>query len=255
MEMEIWSPLDQFEIRSFVSISSSLLNLSALDFTVFSLYMIIVIGVIYNIFKLSLNNNRIIGSNWFLSIEALFHTILNMVKGQIGGTAYNKYVPLVFTLFIFILVANLIGMIPYSFALSSHLVFIISISLMLWLGVTILGLETHKWKFFSLFVPGGTPLVLVPVLVLIELLSYCARAISLGLRLSANTLSGHLLMVILASLVLNLMSINTITLALGIIPLLGIFAIVCLEFAIACIQAYVFSILISSYIKDAVYLH
>lgn len=253
--MQIYTPLDQFNITTFLSISTPIIDLSALNITVFSLYIVIVIGIIYNIFKLSLNNNRIIGSNWFISIESLFHTILNMVKGQIGGSAYGKYVPLVFTLFIFILVANLIGMIPYSFALSSHLVFVISTSLMLWLGVTILGLETHKWVFFSLFVPGGTPLVLVPVLVLIELLSYCARAISLGLRLSANTLSGHLLMVILASLVFNLMAINYITFIFGIIPLLGIFAIVCLEFAIACIQAYVFCILTSSYIKDAVYLH
>ncbi|ODV93104.1 hypothetical protein PACTADRAFT_77891 [Pachysolen tannophilus NRRL Y-2460] len=201
----VFSPLDQFDIKLFIGFSSPFIDLSSLNYTTFSLY------------------------------KAIFHTILNMVKSQIGGTKYGVYVPLIYTLFVFILVANLIGMIPYSFALSSHLVFVII--------------------FFGLFVPGGTPLVLVPVLVLIELLSYTARAISLGLRLSANTLSGHLLMVILGGLIYSLMSINTITLFLGLIPLLGVFGIVCLEFAIACIQSYVFTILTSSYIKDAVYLH
>ncbi|OWB54154.1 hypothetical protein B5S28_g3821 [[Candida] boidinii] len=148
-----------------------------------------------------------------------------MVKGQIVGSVYGRYIPLVYTLFVFILVANLVG------------------------------LFINKFVFFSLFVPSGTPLPLVPVLVLIELLSYTARAVSLGLRLSANTLSGHLLMSILGNLVKTLMGINKFTLILGLIPLLGIFCIVILEFAIACIQAYVFSILTSSYLKDSLYLH
>ncbi|YP_008475082.1 ATP synthase F0 subunit 6 (mitochondrion) [Ogataea philodendri] len=249
------SPLDQFIINNILEINSPFINLSTINISTFSIYTILVLLVIYYLFKLSIGKNLIKGSNWLISIEAVFDTILNMVKGQIGGSVYGRYIPLIYTLFSFILIANLIGMVPYNFALSASLIFIIGISVSLWIGLTILGLFINKFIFFSLFVPSGTPLPLVPVLVLIELLSYTARAISLGLRLGANTLSGHLLMSILSNLVKNLMSINYITLILGFIPLLGIFAIVILEFAIACIQAYVFAILTSSYLKDSIYLH
>ena len=186
MNLFIWSPLDQFDLKLFMGFSSPFINLSDLNITTFSIYCILIYIVINYVFKLSLNNNKIVGSNWLLAIESIFHTILNMVKSQIAGTSYGYYIPLVYTLFIFILVANLIGMIPYSFAIGACLIFIISLSVIIWLGVTIIGLVKHGWVFFSLFVPAGTPLPLVPVLVLIELLSYSARAISLGLRLSAN---------------------------------------------------------------------
>ena len=178
-----------------------------------------------------------------------------MTKSQIGGKAWGIFFPLVYTFFMFIFTANLISMIPYSFALSAHLVFVVSLSTIIWLGATILGLYKHGLIFFSLFVPTGTPLALVPLLVLIELLSYFARAISLGLRLSANIIAGHLLLLILGGLVLSLMSVSYIYFIFGFIPLAAILAILCLEFAIAVIQSYVWSILTSSYLKDALYLH
>nr|YP_006460457.1 putative ATP synthase, subunit 6 [Lachancea kluyveri]CCG06527.1 putative ATP synthase, subunit 6 [Lachancea kluyveri]CCG06535.1 putative ATP synthase, subunit 6 [Lachancea kluyveri]CCG55092.1 putative ATP synthase, subunit 6 [Lachancea kluyveri] len=249
------SPLDQFEIRVFLGFVSPFFDLSCLSFTTFTLYVLIVLVTILGLNLLTDNNNKIVGSRWFVSQEAMYDTILNMVKGQIGGKFWGYYFPLVYTFFIFIFTANLISMIPYSFALSAHLVFVVSLSTVIWLGVTILGLYRHGWVFFSLFVPAGTPLPLVPLLVLIELLSYFARAISLGLRLSANTIAGHLLMIILGGLLLTFMSISYIYFIFGFIPLIGILAIVCLEFAIAMIQSYVWAILTSSYLKDALYLH
>lgn len=249
------SPLDQFEIRVFLGFVSPFYDLSCLSFTTFSLYTLIVLLVILGLNLLTNNNGKIVGSRWLVSQEAIYDTILNMVKGQISGKLWGYYFPLVYTFFIFIFTANLISMIPYSFALSAHLVFIVSLSTIIWLGATILGLYRHGLVFFSLFVPTGTPLPLVPLLVLIELLSYIARAISLGLRLTANILAGHLLMIILAGLTLNLMSINIFTLVFGFVPLAGILAILCLEFAIAMIQSYVWSILTCSYLKDALYLH
>lgn len=249
------SPLDQFEIRVFLGFVSPFFDLSCLSFTTFSLYLLIVLLVILSLNLLTNNNNKIVGSRWLVSQEAIYDTILNMVKGQINGKLWGYYFPLVYTFFIFIFTANLISMIPYSFALTSHVVFIVSLSIIIWLGATILGLYRHGLLFFSLFVPSGTPLPLVPLLVLIELLSYVARAISLGLRLTANILAGHLLMIILAGLTLNLMSINIFTLVFGFLPLAGILAILCLEFAIAMIQSYVWSILTCSYLKDALYLH
>ena len=249
------SPLEQFKINTFISLSSPILDLSAINVTTFSLYIVLVLLSIIFILGLGLDRKLIIGSNWLIAIEATVDTIVNMVKGQIGGTIYGRYVPLIYTLFIFILIGNLIGMIPYNFAIATSIVFIISISLSLWIGLTILGLYLHNVVFFSLFVPVGTPLALVPLLVLIELLSYSARAISLGLRLAANTLSGHLLMSILGNLVKTFMGISKITFIIGLLPIAGIFAIVILEFAISCIQAYVFAILTSSYLKDSLFLH
>jgi len=251
----IQSPLDQFEIRVFVGLVSPFMDITSLSITTFTLYTILVLLVILGLVSLTNNNGNIIGSRWYVHNEAMFDTIHNMVSSQIGGKLGGYYFPLIYSLFIFIFTANLISMIPYSFAITSHLVFIVSLSVVIWLGVTITGLYIHGLAFFSLFVPSGCPLVLAPLLVLIELLSYVARAISLGLRLSANTLSGHLLLAILGTLIFNLMSISIITFILGFIPIIGLLAIVALEFAIAIIQSYVFTILTSSYIKDALYLH
>ncbi|SGZ58172.1 CIC11C00000004372 (mitochondrion) [Sungouiella intermedia] len=171
-----------------------------------------------------------------------------MVKSQMGARG-GYYFPLMFTLFNFMLIANLLSMMPYSFAISAQLMAIISLS------VTLMGLSTHGLGFFALFVPTGTPLPLVPVLVLIETLSYSSRAISLGLRLSANILSGHLLMLILGSLMFNLMGSSIVGFIGGFIPMMGVIAIVTLEFAMGMMQSYVFCILFSGYIKDAIYLH
>lgn len=247
--MFIHSPLEQFEIKILLIINDIL----ALSITNYVVYLGIVSFIIYNMITL-LNKTNLEWNRWGLAILAIYDTILNMVKSQIGNKG-GYYFPLIFTLFTFILIANLVSMIPYSFAISAQLVPVVSLSLSLWLGVTILGLAKHKLVYFSLFVPNGTPLPLVPVLVLIETLSNSSRAISLGLRLSANVLSGHLLMLILGSLIFNLINSSIFGIFFGIIPMLGVVAIVILEFAISMIQAYVFCILFSGYIKDSIYLH
>lgn len=245
----IFSPLEQFEIKPLLTIN----NILTLSVNNYVLYVAIVVAIIYS--SVFLLNKTFLGFNrWGVALLAVYDTILNMVKSQIGARG-GVYFPLIFTLFTFILVANLISMIPYSFAISAQLVVIVSLSLSLWLGVVLIGLSTHGWGFFALFVPSGTPLPLVPVLVLIEALSFSSRAISLGLRLSANVLSGHLLMLILGSLILGLMSTSILGFIGGFIPILGVISIVVLEFAIGMIQAYVFTILLSGYIKDSVYLH
>lgn len=245
----IFSPLDQFEIKPLLTIN----NILTLSISNYSLYLILVLFIIYS-YNTLLSKSYLGWNRWGLAILAIYDTILNMVKSQIGAQG-GYYFPLIFTLFNFILVANLISMIPYSFAISAQLIGIISLSLTLWLGVTLIGLSKHGLGFFALFVPTGTPLPLVPVLVLIETLSYSSRAISLGLRLSANILSGHLLMLILGSLIFNLMGTSIIGFVGGFVPMVGVIAITTLEFAIGMIQSYVFCILFSGYIKDAIYLH
>lgn len=173
---------------------------------------------------------------------------LNPTKGQI-------YFPFIYALFLFILVNNLIGMVPYSFASTSHFVMAFSLSFTVVLGATILGFQIHGLKFFSLFVPAGCPLGLLPLLVLIEFISYLSRNVSLGLRLSANILSGHMLLNILAGFCYNIMSSGLIFLFLGLIPLAFIIAFSGLELAIAFIQAQVFVVLSCSYMKDGLDLH
>src|SRR5215510_13823305 len=156
-----------------------------------------------------------------------------------------------FSLFIFILINNLIGMIPYSFASTSHFILTFFISFTVVLGVTILGLQKHGLKFFSFFVPAGCPLGLLPLLVLIEFISYLARNVSLGLRLAANILSGHMLLNILSGFTYNIMTSNFIYFIIGLLPLSFIIAFAGLELGIAFIQAQVFVVLSCSYIKDA----
>jgi F-type H+-transporting ATPase subunit a len=160
-----------------------------------------------------------------------------------------------YALFLFILVNNLIGMVPYSFASTSHFILTFSLSFSIVLGATILGFQRHGLKFFSLFVPAGCPLGLLPLLVLIEAISYLARNISLGLRLAANVVAGHLLLNILSGFTYNIMMSGFIFFFLGLLPLAFVLAFSALEIGIAFIQAQVFVVLASSYIKDGLDLH
>nr|YP_009935247.1 Atp6 [Metschnikowia hibisci]QNS23186.1 Atp6 [Metschnikowia hibisci]QNS23201.1 Atp6 [Metschnikowia hibisci] len=244
-----FSPLDQFEIKPLLTIN----NIMTLSMSNYVMFLLMVALIIYG-FNILLNKSYLGWNRWGLAMLAMYDTMLNMVKSQVGSRG-GYYFPLMFTLFNFILIANVVSMMPYSFAMSAQMVAIMSLSLTLWLALTIIGFVNHGLGFFSLFVPTGTPLALVPVLVLIETLSYSSKAISLGLRLSANMLSGHLLMLILGSLILNLMSSSMLGFVGGFMPLAGVMAMTMLEFAMAMIQAYVFCILFSGYLKDAIYLH
>ena len=187
--------------------------------------------------------------------ESLYATIHSIVTNQINPNKGQIYFPFIYTLFIFILVNNLVGMVPYSFASTSHFMLTFSLSFTVVLGATILGFQKHGLQFFSLLVPAGCPLALLPLLVLIEFISYLARNVSLGLRLAANILSGHMLLNILSGFTYNIISKGFIFFFLGLIPLLFIIAFSGLEIGIAFIQAQVFVVLSSSYIKDSIELH
>ena len=188
-------------------------------------------------------------------MESLYATLHSIVTNQINPKNGQIYFPFIYTLFIFILINNLIGMIPYSFASTSHFVLTFGLSFSIVLGATILGFQKHGLEFFSLFVPAGCPLALLPFLVLIEFISYLSRNVSLGLRLAANVLSGHMLLNILSGFTYNIMSKGFIYFFLGLAPLLFIIAFSGLEIGIAFIQAQVFVVLSSSYIKDGLELH
>lgn len=187
--------------------------------------------------------------------ECLYDTVHSIVRGQINNNQGQIYFPFIYTLFLFILINNLIGMIPYSFASTSHFILTFGLSFTIVLGSTILGFKKHGLELFSLFVPAGCPIALLPLLVLIEFISYLARNISLGLRLAANILSGHMLLNILSGFTYNIMNSGLIYFFLGLLPLTFILAFSGLELGIAFIQAQVFVVLSCSYIKDGLDLH
>jgi F-type H+-transporting ATPase subunit a len=177
-----------------------------------------------------------------------------MVRDQIG-TANEVYLPFIYSLFFFIIIANLSGNIPYNYTITTSIITSIGLSFTIFIGVTIIGLNQHNIKFFSYFVPSGCPLALVPLLVLIELVSYIARAFSLGVRLFANMVAGHTLLKILSTFLFQMFSGGFIVMLLTLIPFTIFIGLIGLELAVSVIQAYVFTILVSSYIKDAIDLH
>lgn len=251
----IHSPLDQFEIRNLLSIDAPILGDLCLSLTNIGLYLTVAACLCISINLLSDNHNKVISNNWMLSLETMYSTIHSIVVNQINENKGQIYFPLIYTLFLFILINNLIGMVPYSFASTSHFILSFSLSFTMVLGATILGFNKHGLQFFSLFVPAGCPLGLLPLLVLIEFISYLARNVSLGLRLAANILSGHMLLNILAGFCYNIMTSGFFFIFIGLIPLAFIIAFSGLELGIAFIQAQVFVVLSSSYIKDALDLH
>lgn len=250
-----FSPLDQFEIRDLVSLHIPVLNNINISLTNIGLYLTTatLIGFYFNI--LSTNSDKIVYNPWSIFKETIYDTVHGIVVSQINKFKGQSYFPLMYALFIFILVNNLLGMIPYSFASTSHFILTFFLSFSIVLGATILGFQIHGLKFFSLFVPSGCPLGLLPLLVLIEFVSYLARNVSLGLRLAANILSGHMLLNIISGFTYNIMTSGLIYFVLGLLPIAFLIAFSGLELAIAFIQAQVFVVLSCSYIKDGLELH
>ena len=253
--LNITSPLDQFEVRDLISINAPILVNLSLSLTNIGLYLTLGGYLVFILSLLATNNEKIISNSWSICQESVYATVHSIVVSQINEKRGQIYFPFIYVLFVFILINNLMGMVPYSFASTSHFILTFSLSFTVVLGATILGLSKHGLEFFSLFVPAGCPLGLLPLLVLIEFISYLARNVSLGLRLAANILSGHMLLNILSGFTYNIMTSGIVFLFLGLFPLAFIIAFSGLELGIAFIQAQVFVVLSCSYIKDALELH
>ena len=242
------SPLDSFTVFSLIRFE--LLGYS-LTITNYMLYLFIVFAIIVYGHVLTFSSN-IIYNKWSLAVESSISTILSIVKEQIGSK-YEYYLPLVYTIFFFILIANLNGNVPYAFTATTSLILAIGLSLTVWIGVTSLSLSLHKIQFFSFFVPLGTPLPLVAMLAVIETISYIARAFSLGIRLFANMTAGHTLLNILSGFLYPLLTWTGFIIL--VVPGTIFIALVGLEIAVSFIQSFVFTLLLCSYLKDAIYLH
>lgn len=248
------TPLDQFTIRNFISLNADLLDIH-ISLTNIGFYLMIAFLIIFAFFNLADNYEISVPNGWSLSLESIYSTVYSIVINQINEKKGLIFYPIISALFVYILINNLVGMVPYSFAPTSHFILAFSLSFTIVIGATILGLAKHGLKFFSLFVPSGCPLGLLPLLVLIEFISYLSRNVSLGLRLAANILSGHMLLNILSGFTYNILNKGLLYVILGLIPVLFIIAFSGLEIGIAFIQAQVFVVLSSSYIKDGLDLH
>ena len=250
----ILSPLDQFEVGNLIGVNAPLLGYLHINLTNLSLYSIFILIIILGLHILGNNEYKLIPSKYSISLESSYASLSTMVKEQVGSQS-EKYIPFIYSLFFFILIGNLISNVPYSFAVTASGIVSLGLSLTIFIGVTILAVGTHGIKFFSFFIPAGTPLGLVPLLVLIELVSYLARAVSLGVRLFANITAGHTLLKILSTYLFKLFTANIIVGILTLIPFAIFLALVGLELAVSLIQAFVFTLLVCSYLRDAIELH
>lgn len=247
------SPLDQFDIKGLLNIV--ILQFVNISITNIGLYLTLGSLIVVTISLMNNNYNKLVINKASVVQETVYATIYSIVTNQINETKGQVYFPFIYTLFIFILANNLIGMVPYSFASTSHFIVTFSLSFTIVLGATLLGFMMHLHRFFSLLVPAGCPLALLPLLVMIEFISYLARNVSLGLRLAANILSGHMLLNILSGFTYNIMNSGILYFFVALLPLSFIIAFSGLEVGIAFIQAQVFVVLSCSYIKDGLDLH
>src|SRR5436190_13110536 len=193
------NPLEQFEIMKFIAIEGPLFGYIQIGLTNIGFYLLLAsLSLIFLHLLYNREGMLGLGNKFMLCMESLFGSVLQVVKGQVGPTG-QPYFPAIYSLFLFILFLNLVGLIPYSFCATAQFALTLGLSSTILLGVTFLGLRLHGIHFFSVFVPGGTPLALFPFLTLLETVSYVARAFSLGVRLSANMLAGHILLHLISS--------------------------------------------------------
>ena len=248
------SPLEQFEVSPFVSLNAPILGGLNLSLTNLGFYTLVVLVLSIGVHVLGSNDRRLVPSRWSIGLESSYASLHGMVKEQIGS-ANEVFLPFIYSLFFFILLANLSGNVPYNFTVATSAVVSLGLSFTIFFGVTILGLYRHGVHFFSFFVPAGTPLGMVPLLVLIELISYLARAFSLGVRLFANMVAGHTLLKILSGMLWPILTSGIVMFFVALLPMAIFLALVGLEIAVSFIQAYVFVVLTCVYLRDAIDLH
>ncbi|MDH3737707.1 MAG: F0F1 ATP synthase subunit A [Alphaproteobacteria bacterium] len=242
------SPLEQFTIEPILDLKIGETDIS---FTNSSLWMAITALVLIVFVVVGTQRRALVPGRWQSAVEYFYQVVADMVRDNVGSQG-RPYFPFIFSLFMFILFGNLLGLIPTAFTFTSHLAVTFAMAAFIFVGVTIIGLITHGLKFFSLFFPHGAPIVSAPVLIPIEIISYFSRPISLSVRLFANMTVGHVLLKVIGGGVVALGGFFVVP---GLLPFVFLVAITMLEVMIAVIQAYVFAILTCVYLNDALHLH
>ncbi|MFH1805140.1 MAG: F0F1 ATP synthase subunit A [Pseudomonadota bacterium] len=237
-------PLEQFEIRPLAELSVGGVDIS---FTNSALWMVIAAVLVTGFMTLSMRRGALVPDRWQGSAEVMYEFVANMLKDNVG-TAGRKYFPFVFTLFMFVLFGNLLGMIPHSFTFTSHIAVTFAMALVIFIGVTIIGFMRHGTHYFRMFFPAGAPIATAFILIPIEIISYFSRPFSLAIRLFANMTVGHIMLKVIGGFV-GLIGIF------GVLPFALLTGITVLEFGIAALQAYVYTILTCIYLHDAIHMH
>ena len=242
-------PIEQFELKPLVSLGH--IGHQQLAFTQSALYMFAAVGVIALITIVATGSRSIVPGR-MQSLAEIFYEFIADTLHQSTGDGGKRFMPLVFSLFMFVLILNLFGMIPYAFAVTSHLIITFGLAALVISVVVIYGIVKHGTHFFGLFVPSGVPKVLLGILVPIEIISFVSRPISLSVRLFANMLAGHIAMKIFAFFVVQLLLAGAWS-VLSPLPLFLTIALTALEFLVAALQAYVFATLTAIYLNDALH--
>lgn len=249
-QLKLTSPFEQFEINRIIPLQlGDTLDLSITNSTIYMLYALLIYHVLY---KINIERGTLVPGRWQSVIELTYGQIVNMVMDNIGD---GKYVPLIWTIFLNLSIMNLVGIVPYTFTPTAHIIIGFGMSLSILIGVTLLGIDNYGSNYLAMMMPGGSPLALAPLLVGIEFVSQLAKGVSLGVRLAANITAGHLLFAILSGFTWTMLTAGGLLTVLSIFPFLIVVFITILEMAVALIQAYVFSILSSIYINDSVHIH
>jgi len=236
------NPMHQFNVYR-IGPEISLGNVD-ISFTNASLFMIISALTIISVFFIGTRRKAIIPTKIQLLTE-LSYTLVSKMISETAGSKAKPYFPFVFSLFMFVLFCNMLGMLPYSFTVTSHIIVTFALAAVIFVGVTIIGFINHGAGYFKLFIPSGVPLFLLPLIVIIEIISYLSRPVSLSVRLFANMMAGHTMLKVFGGFVISLGVLG------GLLPLSFTVALTGLEILIAFLQAYVFAILTCIYLNDA----
>ena len=241
---EAHNPLEQFIIKTWVPIKIGDFDAS---FTNSSAFMLLAVIAATALMVFAVRPRAGVPGRWQLLAELSYQFIAKMVSDNIGKEG-RPYFPFIFSIFMFVLFGNFIGMVPYTFTFTSHIAVTLSMALVIFIMVTIIAFVKHGFHFFSFFLPAGVPIVLAPLMIAIEVISYFTRPFSLSVRLFANMMAGHTLLKVIGGFVVPLG-------IFGVVPIAGLVAVTGLEFLIAFLQAYIFTILTCIYINDAIHLH
>ena len=246
------SLLEEFEIHP---LSQPLFSLAGhpISFTNSSLFMFLAIGTATLLMVLSMRPQAVIPGRWQMVAESFYNMISSMLDSTAGEKA-RPFFPFIFSIFIFILFCNLFGMLPNSLAVTSHIFINVTIALTLFAIIIVTGFVKHGLHFFHLFVPPGAPKIMVPFLFVLEFFSFAVRPFSLSIRLFANMLAGHILLAVFAGMSISLLAAGWLA-GLSILPLAANIAITGFEFFVAFLQAYIYTVLASVYLRDALEMH
>lgn len=253
------TPLEQFQIIKLLPLVFLGLDLSVTNFLIINILTLgffIIIVYYFSIKQNKINQTAffLIPNSWQVCIETLYDVVSQLLFDNVNVEG-EKYLPYISMIFIFIIFNNLIGLIPYSFTITSHIIVTFTLSFSIFIGINIIGFKKHSLKMLSLIIPANSTIVLALVLVPIEFVSYIAKPVSLGVRLFINLMAGHTLLKVIVGFAWSMLLLEDLVAIIHLVPLFLLVVLMGLELCVALIQAYVFTILTCIYLNDSIHLH